>query len=60
MKLAIRFFALAVVLAGAAAATVSSSSAHSASSSQTVSAAMPGPYCGPGVPTCPVEQKTSK
>jgi hypothetical protein len=53
MKLAIRIFALTIVLAGAAAASVSSSSSHVAVSHQPVSAAMPGPVCGPGIPTCP-------
>ena len=54
MNLAIRIFAIAVVLAGAVAASVSSSS-HGVTtpSVQPVSAALPGPVCGPGVPTCP-------
>jgi len=52
MKLAIRIFALTVVLAGVAAASVSSSSSHVAST-QAVPTSMPGPVCGPGVPTCP-------
>lgn len=53
MKLAIRIFALTVVLAGAAAASVSSSSSHAVPSHQAVSAALPGPVCTPGMPTCP-------
>ncbi len=54
MKLAIRIFAALVVLAGAGAAavTVPSSSAHVMPSSQAVSAALPGPVCTPGMPTC--------
>lgn len=52
MKLAIRIFAAVVVLAGAAVITVPSSSSRVMPSSQAVSAAMPGPNCGPGVPTC--------
>ena len=50
MKLAIRIAALTVVLAGAAAASVSTSATPSR---QAVSAAMPGPVCTPGIPTCP-------
>ena len=53
MKLAIRIVALTVVIAGAAAASVSSSSSHAIPSRQAVSAAMPGPVCTPGIPTCP-------
>jgi hypothetical protein len=53
MKLAIRITALTVVLAGAAAASVSSSTSHATPSRQAVSAAMPGPVCTPGIPTCP-------
>lgn len=52
MKLAIRIFALSVVLAGAAAA-VSSSSSHMTPSRQAVPAGMPGPVCTPSIPTCP-------
>jgi hypothetical protein len=51
MKLAIRIFALTVVLAGAAAASVSAS--KPVPSHQAVSAGMPGPVCTPGMPTCP-------
>jgi hypothetical protein len=53
MKLTIRIAALTVVLAGAAAASVSSSSSHAIPSRQIISAAMPGPVCTPGIPTCP-------
>jgi hypothetical protein len=53
MKLAIRIFALTVVVAGAAAASVSSSSSHATPSHQAVPAGMPGPVCGPSIPTCP-------
>ncbi len=53
MNLAIRIVALTIVLAGAAAASVSSSAPHAATSRQAVSAAMPGPVCTPGIPTCP-------
>jgi hypothetical protein len=53
MKLAVRIFAFSLVLAGVAAASVSSSTTHAVPSHQAVSAAMPGPNCGPGVPTCP-------
>jgi hypothetical protein len=52
MKLAIRIFALAVVVAGAAAATVSSSTSHAVVRGQAVSASLPIPGCGPGIP-CP-------
>jgi hypothetical protein len=53
MKLVIRIFAAIVVLAGVGAAAVTApSSAHALPSNQAVSAAMPGPVCGPGVPTC--------
>ena len=52
MKLAIRILALSVVVAGLAAASVSSSTPR-AVSSQSATAHMPGPGCGPHVPTCP-------
>jgi hypothetical protein len=52
MKLALRIFALSVVLAGAAAASVSSTSAHVPVSHQAVSAALPVPVCTPTLPTC--------
>lgn len=52
MKLAIRIFALSVVVAGAAAASISSSTPRSISS-QSATAHMPGPVCAPHVPTCP-------
>lgn len=53
MKLAIRIFALSVVLAGVAAASVSSSATHAIPSSQAATAKMPIPLCAPGLPTCP-------
>ena len=52
MKLALRIFAFTVVLAGAAAASVSSYAPRIAPSHQAVSASMPGPVCGPNIPTC--------
>lgn len=61
MKLAIRIFAAVVVLAGAGAAaiTVPSSSSHAMPSPQAVSAAMPIPGCGPGVPMCTPKPSSS-
>jgi hypothetical protein len=53
MKLAIRIATLTIVVAGVAASSVSSSSSHANPSRQAVSAAMPGPVCTPGIPTCP-------
>ena len=53
MKLAVRIFALSVVIAGAAAASVSSSTTSAVVSHQAVTKAMPIPACGPYVPTCP-------
>ena len=53
MKLVIRIAALTIVVAGAAAASVPSSTLHVPSSRQAISAAMPGPVCTPGIPTCP-------
>jgi hypothetical protein len=52
MKLAIRIFALSVVVAGAAAASVSSATTHAVPSQQAVSARLPIPACGPNLPTC--------
>jgi hypothetical protein len=60
MKLAIRILGLTVVLAGVAAASVSSSSAHAMANHQAVSAAMPGPVCGPNIPTCSPTPTTGK
>ena len=48
MKLAIRIFALSVVVAGVAAAAASPKSAPMISSHQTVTGAMPVPNCIPG------------
>jgi hypothetical protein len=53
MKLAIRAFALFVVLAGAAAASLSSSAPSVIPSHQATMASLPIPACGPGVPDCP-------
>lgn len=53
MKLAVRIFALAVVVAGAAAATVSSSTSKTMVRGQAVSASLPIPQCGPNMPNCP-------
>jgi len=53
MKLAIRIFALSVVVAGAAAASVSSATTHAVPSRQAASASLPVPMCGPNLPTCP-------
>ncbi len=47
MKLAIRIFALSVVVAGAAAASVTSASTKTLPSHQSATASMPNPYCGP-------------
>jgi len=60
MKLVVRIFALSVVVAGAAAASLSSSSTHAMASSQVVSAKLPAPACGPGVPTCPTQPGPSR
>jgi len=55
MKLAIRIFAFAVVVAGAAAASFSSpASASRIVSHQSASAALPVPTCGPGM--CPADR----
>ena len=53
MKIAIRIATLTIVVAGVAAASVSSSTSHVTPSRLAVSAAMPGPVCTPGIPTCP-------
>jgi len=53
MKLAVRIFALSIVLAGVAAASVSSSSTHAFRSHQSATETLPIPTCGPGIPTCP-------
>ena len=53
MKLAIRIFALSVVVAGAAAATLSSSTTHAIPSQQSATAKLPVPLCAPGLPGCP-------
>jgi hypothetical protein len=53
MKLAVRIFALSVVIAGAAAASVSSSSTHNFGSRQSATETLPTPTCGPHMPGCP-------
>jgi hypothetical protein len=52
MKLVIRILAFGVVLSGVAAASFSSASTRIIPSHQAISAALPIPVCGPGVPTC--------
>jgi hypothetical protein len=52
MKLAIRAFAFALIVAGAAAASVSSSN-HGFITHQSATAGLPIPLCGPNMPTCP-------
>jgi hypothetical protein len=52
MKLAVRIFALSVVVAGAAAASVSSSTTHVIRSHQSATETLPIPQCGPYIPTC--------
>jgi hypothetical protein len=52
MKLAIRIFALSIVVAGAAAASVSSASSKGMPSQQSATARMPVPQCVPGLPGC--------
>ncbi|HWE87116.1 MAG TPA: hypothetical protein VG267_19375 [Terracidiphilus sp.] len=52
MKLALRVFAFAVVVAGAAAASLSSSAPRAIASHQSATAALPVPGCGPKMPTC--------
>jgi len=49
MKLAIRIFAFAIVVAGAAAASLSSTTAHAITSHQSATAGLPVPTCGPGM-----------
>jgi hypothetical protein len=53
MKLAIRAFALTVVIAGAAAAVSSSSTHATIQSHQALTSGFPVPGCGPKVPSCP-------
>ncbi|HLY43823.1 MAG TPA: hypothetical protein VKR52_21605 [Terracidiphilus sp.] len=52
MKLVLRIFAFAVVVAGAAAASVAPKSSHEFASHQSATAALPTPGCVPGLPTC--------
>jgi hypothetical protein len=52
MKLAVRIFALSLVIAGAAAASLSSSSAHAIRSHQSATDTLPVPTCGPHMPGC--------
>jgi len=53
MKLAIRLFALLVVVAGGAATALTPKNAQLLPSHQSATAAFPIPTCGPGIPTCP-------
>jgi hypothetical protein len=53
MKLAVRIFALSLVIAGAAAASLSSSSTHPIRSHQSATDTLPVPTCGPHMPGCP-------
>ena len=53
MKLAVRIFALSVVIAGATAASLSSSTSQVIVSHQAATAGLPLPGCGPNVPGCP-------
>jgi hypothetical protein len=53
MKLALRLFALTVVVAGAAAAALTPKDGPIFMSHQAASAAFPIATCGPGIPTCP-------
>jgi len=53
MKLAVRAFALLVVVAGGAAAAVTPRNTPILPSHQSPTAAFPIATCGPGIPTCP-------
>ena len=53
MKLALRIFAFAIVVAGAAAASVSSPSHMIASHQSATGSALPIPGCGPGMGCMP-------
>jgi hypothetical protein len=53
MKLAIRIFALSVVVAGAAAASMSPATTQPVASHQAATASNPVPICWPGAPDCP-------
>jgi hypothetical protein len=53
MKLAVRIFALLVVVAGGAAAAVTPKNAPIVPSHQSATAGFPIATCGPGIPTCP-------
>jgi len=50
MKLAVRIFALSVVVAGVAAAATTPRNTLSLSSHQSATERMPSPACGPGMP----------
>jgi len=60
MKLAVRIFALSVVIAGAAAASVSSSNTRMVRSHQAATETLPVPACGPYVPTCPTNPNSGQ
>jgi hypothetical protein len=53
MKLAIRIFALSLIVAGGAAAAVTPKTAQRIPSHQSATASFPLPTCVPGFPTCP-------
>lgn len=59
MKLAIRLFALLVVVAGGAAAAITPKSSPIIPSHQSATAGFPIATCGPGIPTCPKEPSAS-
>jgi hypothetical protein len=54
MKLALRIFALSIVVAGVAAAATTSKIASAPPSHQSATASMPAPGCSPSMP-CAVE-----
>jgi hypothetical protein len=58
MKLAIRIFALSIVIAGVAAASVTPKNALVTRSFQSATASMPHPGCGPNM-GCPDPKLTS-
>jgi hypothetical protein len=53
MKLAVRIFALTVVIAGGAAAAITPKTAPAIKSHQSATATLPVPACVPGLPGCP-------
>jgi len=53
MKLAIRVFALSVIVVGGVAATLSPRTQRHIASHQSATESLPVPQCVPGLPTCP-------